>query len=332
MEDDRYVVQVLHHKTVDTHGPAQVVLAVHLFNCLDFFLKELRSKLPCSQTDVNVFLSWLGKGLQSSQVTKALGSIFKKAGVKGPIHHTLYRKSAVTRCHDNHKDMSSHLADLMAHHESTAEKHYRLFDKRKSSVKASQTLHGMMREVMQKEEKQESEQTVEQFRESNDLQDNCVPSARSPWNHDSVKAMQASFKEEIATQNISMACIREKIKCNPVLRCKEPKKVYDKHCAEWRYKGNTDESSNVEKAILPEDTEDVLCRVERMFSNPKEGIGESSSLSADFISVTDESTVRSKGVFSAMQAKGLVELFQDMVSAGKPISKPVIIERLSKNG
>lgn len=92
MEDDRYVVQVLHHKTVDTHGPAQVVLAVHLFNCLDIFLKELRSKLPCSQTDVNMplFLSWLGKGLQSSQVTKALGSIFKKAGVEGPIHHTLY--------------------------------------------------------------------------------------------------------------------------------------------------------------------------------------------------------------------------------------------------
>lgn len=26
MEDDRYVVRVLHHKTVDTHGPAQVVL------------------------------------------------------------------------------------------------------------------------------------------------------------------------------------------------------------------------------------------------------------------------------------------------------------------
>ena len=133
MEDDYYVVAVLHHKTVDTHGPAQVVLTIRLYNCLDIFLKELRAKLQCSQTDVNMpmILSWLGKNLQSSQVTKALGSIFKKAGVEGPIHHTLYRKSAVTRCHDKHKDMSGHLADLMAHRESIAEKYYRLFDKKK---------------------------------------------------------------------------------------------------------------------------------------------------------------------------------------------------------
>lgn len=97
MEDDCYVVEVLHHKTVDIHGPASAVLTVHLYNCLDIFPKELRAKLPCSQTDVNMpmFLSWLGKNLQSSQVTKALGSIFKKAGVEGPIHHILYRKSAV---------------------------------------------------------------------------------------------------------------------------------------------------------------------------------------------------------------------------------------------
>ena len=86
------------------------------------------------------------------------------------------------------------------------------------------------------------------------------------------------------------------------------------------------------EAVLPEDTEDVACRVERMFSNPKEDIAERSSLSADFISVT-QSTLRSKDkVFSGTQAKGLVEMFQDMVSAGKPISKPVVIERLAKNG
>ena len=154
-----HVVEVLNHKTVDTHGPAQVVLTAHLYSCLDIFLKKLRSKLPGSQTELNmpIFLSWAGKRLQSSQVTKALGSIFKKAGVEGPIHHTLYQKSAVTRCHDKHKNMSGHLADLMAHRESTAEKYCRLFDKRKSSVKDCQTLHGMMRDATRKEEKQESE-------------------------------------------------------------------------------------------------------------------------------------------------------------------------------
>ena len=81
MEDDGYVEEVLHHKTVDTHGPAQVVLTVRLYNCLDIFLKELRAKLPCSQTDVNMpmFLSWLGKNLQSSQVTKALWVNFQES-------------------------------------------------------------------------------------------------------------------------------------------------------------------------------------------------------------------------------------------------------------
>ena len=129
-----------------------------------------------------------------------------------------------------------------------------------------------------------------------------------------------------------MGCVREKIKCDPVLRPEDPKRVYDKVRAQWRYKSNTDESSNEAEAVLPEETEDVACRVERMFSNPKEDIAERSSLSADFISVT-QSTLRSKEkVFSAPQVKGLVEMFQDMVSAGKPISKPVIIEQLSKNG
>lgn len=218
--------------------------------------------------------------------------------------------------------MSSHLADLMAHRESTAEKYYRLFDKRKSSVKASQALHGMMRETEQKEEKQESKQAVEQFPENNDFQDKCVPTARSPWNEDSLKAVQALF-QEIATQDI---------KRDPVLRHEDPKRVYNKVRAQWRYKGKTNESSNEAEAVLPEDKEHVACRVERMFSNPKEDIAESSSLSANFISVT-QSTLRSKEkVFSASQAKGLVEMFQDMVSAGKPISKPDIIERLSKNG
>jgi len=32
LESDRYDVRVLHHKTVDTHSPAQIVLTSHLYN------------------------------------------------------------------------------------------------------------------------------------------------------------------------------------------------------------------------------------------------------------------------------------------------------------
>ena len=127
-----------------------------------------------------------------------------------------------------------------------------------------------------------------------------------------------------------MACVKEKIKCNSVLRHEDPKRVYDKVRSEWRYNATINKSSSVERAILPEEAEDVDRRVERMFSNPEDATGESSSLSADFVSVT-ESTVHSKGLFNAAQAKALVDLLQYMVNTGRPISKPVIIERLSKN-
>lgn len=127
-------------------------------NCLGIFLKEMPARLPGAQMEgkQEMFLSWAGKSLKSSQVTKALGLIFKKAGVEDPIHHLLYRKSAITRCRDKCKETSSHLADLMAHRETTAQKYYRIFDKTKSSVKGSQKLHGIMRDSSQEKEKQET--------------------------------------------------------------------------------------------------------------------------------------------------------------------------------
>ncbi|KAJ7376766.1 hypothetical protein OS493_032499 [Desmophyllum pertusum] len=107
--------------------------------------------------------------------------------------------------------------------------------------------------------------------------------SRSPWNEDSMKLCAHLFKEEISAQSVSMTCVRDKIESNPVLCLEDPKRVYDKVRAEWRYKGNTDSSMELTK--LPEETE---------------------------------------------TAKVLVELFPDMVNDGKPISKPVIIKRLSE--
>ncbi|KAJ7337857.1 hypothetical protein OS493_008015 [Desmophyllum pertusum] len=101
-EDDRHVVRVLHHKTVNTHGPAQIVLTNHLYNHLKMFLKEMHSRLPLTglaEGNAKVFLSWGGKKMESSQMSKALSSVFQKAGIDGPMSHTLYRKSAVSECH-----------------------------------------------------------------------------------------------------------------------------------------------------------------------------------------------------------------------------------------
>ena len=77
VEDDRHVVRVLKHKTVDTHGPARVVLKSHLYNYISVFIKEMRPQLPDAQTEGNktLFLSWSGKRMESNQMPKVLSSI-----------------------------------------------------------------------------------------------------------------------------------------------------------------------------------------------------------------------------------------------------------------
>ena len=106
LEANRYVVRVLCHKTMDTHGPAQMVLTSHLYNYIQVFTQEMRSpNVNLLDKQTAMFLSWGGKPMESSQMMKALGLIFKKACVNGPVHHTLYRKSAVSRCQDKHKEI-----------------------------------------------------------------------------------------------------------------------------------------------------------------------------------------------------------------------------------
>lgn len=66
-EGDRHVVRVLQHKTVNTHGPATVVLTSDLYNHLRIFVKEMGSKLPLKEPDdgnARLFLSWGGKKIE----------------------------------------------------------------------------------------------------------------------------------------------------------------------------------------------------------------------------------------------------------------------------
>ena len=63
-----------------------------------------------------------------------------------------------------------------------------------------------------------------------------APAARTPWSDDSAKAEQTLFREVIGKRDITLTCVREKIKGDPVLSHEDPKRVYDKVRAEWRYK------------------------------------------------------------------------------------------------
>ena len=62
--------------------------------------------------------------MKSGHITKAVQSVFKKAGLDVKITSTSFWKAAVTKVHIDKPDMSGKLANLMAHNEATAKKYY----------------------------------------------------------------------------------------------------------------------------------------------------------------------------------------------------------------
>lgn len=343
-QDDRHVVRVLKHKTVNTHGPAQIVLTNHLYNHLKIFVEKMRSQMPTagpSEIDAKFFLSWGGNDMKSSQMSKALQAIFQKAGIEGPMSHTLYRKSAVSECHQNRKEISGNLADLMAHRESTAEKYYRVLDKSRSSVKASQVLHGIMRNEEKRNEKRLKEKTEEKSNSGSveemtneksntgSVEEMTSEKRNSQSLEEKMDAIKKLFGPEIDAQSISIATVREKICLNPILCNEDAKKVYDKIRAQWRYKAQVDNKPST--ASLPSEKETVSDRVERMFkeSNTHEDDEESFD-SSDVVSPTETTGTSKPGVFSPTHVQTLLRLFSDMIN-GSPISKPIITQKLQND-
>ena len=343
-QDDRHVVRVLQHKTVNTHGPAQIVLTNHLYNHLKIFFEKMRSQLPIAgpaEGNARFFLSWGGKKMESSQMSRALSSIFQKAGIDGPMSHTLYRKTAVSECHQNRKDISGNLADLMAHRESTAEKYYRVFDKSRSSVKASQILHGMMRNEGKSNEKRVKENMEELVRTGKEITEEAEQSdherveetmeelARTEKEveeetekssqervEEKNNAIKQLFEPEINARSISIATIREKIRADPILCNEDAKKVCDKVRAQWRYKAKVDNMSST--VILPAEKESVTDRVDRMFNESYSYEGdEDSDHPSDIVSPTETSGMSKPGMFSPTHVQTLFRLFSDMINGAQ---------------
>ena len=84
--------------------------------------------------------------MESSQINKAIKSIWKKAGMEGSPNSTLFRKSAVSKVYTNSdsNEARGNLADLMTHNVETACKYYRVQEKSKSPVQASRHLRQVM--------------------------------------------------------------------------------------------------------------------------------------------------------------------------------------------
>jgi len=92
----------------------------------------------------NLFLSYRGEAMSSGQISKAMQSVWAKAGLSSSIACTLIRKTAVSAIHQHVPESWSNLADLISHRLETATKSYRLADKNRSTVAASRTLTDIM--------------------------------------------------------------------------------------------------------------------------------------------------------------------------------------------
>ena len=130
-------------------------------------------------------------------------------------------------------------------------------------------------------------------------------------------------RRSITAQDITFTSVKEKIKDDPVLCTEDPKRVYDKIRAEWRFKAKL-EGCSQETVNLPEEQETIDNRVSRMFqANEHDQL---SNHLSDIMAPTN-TTWKSQGLFTDEQVQTLFRLFQSMIN-GSPISKPKITSTL----
>ena len=175
-EGDGGVVSVTTHKTAHIHGPAHIVLSQKLKTWLTMFVQAIRPH-GTAESDYMVF-TWNGRSMTSSQINKALHSVFKKATVSTKITSTSFRNAAVTKVHERNPEMSGELANLMAHNEATASKYYLLSEKTKASVEGSQHLSRLMRAEPTSAETEGAESESS----NNDRDTRTLRPRHVPWN------------------------------------------------------------------------------------------------------------------------------------------------------
>lgn len=117
------IVSVRKHITADYLGPAKVVLSEALLRNLIAFATHVRPQVEVQSEEV--FLSWSGEKLDTSQVCKAVQAAWAKGGLNSDLTSTLVRKSVVSAIHQEHPLMKEKLSDLMCHRVETATKSYR---------------------------------------------------------------------------------------------------------------------------------------------------------------------------------------------------------------
>ena len=187
--------------------------------------------------------------MESSQINKAIKSVWKKAKADGNPSSTILHKSAVSQVHTvtSSGEARENLADLKAHNVQTATKYYRLQEKSKSFVEASKQLHTVMRGLDQTA-RPDSPPLYSNPPASEAIAPNT---SRTSWDEDMADAIKTLFKDEIKDEAITLQTVKTKISDHPLLKEEVHKRVLDKVRAFWHFS----KSPSPEPPCLPTEVE-----------------------------------------------------------------------------
>jgi site-specific recombinase XerD len=338
-EDGDYLIYIMNHKTAHVYGPAILVLSSKLMSWLRIFVEVMRAQVTTSHTGP-VFLTWNAQGMTSGQITKAVQSVFRKAGVDIKVTSTSFRKAAVTKVHEDHPELSGKLSMLMAHKEATAKKYYLLTEKSKASLEASRELGKLMRnegssdQRSSQEEAENGRKELEENSEAakstdvNDVECNMAnegPTMKGLWTESDLKKVHSYFKDEIRMNTITLDNIRRRIEGNVEFNGISPRRIYDRLKKDIK-KGLTLDDNRE----LPNSCELLQDRIRRMedasiHSEEQDGTTFDENSSVSIIPPSERNSN-----FNDTEVRTLHKIFEDMIYHGLKISQPEIENRCAK--
>ena len=145
--DETYMISIKDHKPYSQHGPANLCFDESLKGWLDIYVEHARQQVVKGGGSTCLFLNWKGAKMQSSDLSSAITSAWRKGGMidkETRISGTLMRKSCTTAIRQYNKEVKGNVTTHMAHTERTADKHYHLVQKHTNPAFAARQLTAEM--------------------------------------------------------------------------------------------------------------------------------------------------------------------------------------------
>ena len=251
--DGTYMISVKDHKTYSKHGPANLYFDESLKGWLDIYVAHARRQVVNGGGSTCLFLNWKGAKMQSSDLSSAITSAWRKGGMidkETRISGTLMRKSCTTAIRQYNKEVKGNVAAHMAHTERTADKHYHLVQKRTNSAFAARQLTAVMHgrsspavsssskndDIEQPSMRKDDFDSALGGKDEGDLDAVPVPPVRQTWTKEEERAIKETFADNISRQSITLREVLALKRTHPLLVDCENKRLLDKVRGLYRFK------------------------------------------------------------------------------------------------